>query len=138
MKYQILPASKRYLFLGGLFDFIPWLGQAYCSAAWPLDIPPRQARQQFLRRQPGGRRARRLCFIQMCARRPRFSERRARRPRFSERRLERNETESNLVSSSNEDDDELMPKLIQLAEMRESGILSEEEFIMAKSKLLRL
>jgi len=56
----------------------------------------------------------------------------------SERRLERNETESNLVSSSNEDDDELMPKLIQLAEMRESGILSEEEFIMAKSKLLRL
>jgi hypothetical protein len=27
---------------------------------------------------------------------------------------------------------------VQLAEMRESGILSEEEFVIAKSKLLRL
>ena len=28
-----------------------------------------------------------------------------------------------------------MSKLVQLAEMREKGVLSEEEFIMAKSKL---
>ena len=35
-------------------------------------------------------------------------------------------------------EDELMAKLVQLAEMRESGILSEEEFVIAKSKLLRL
>ncbi|MEC7697382.1 MAG: SHOCT domain-containing protein [Candidatus Thermoplasmatota archaeon] len=31
-----------------------------------------------------------------------------------------------------------MSKLVQLAEMREKGVLSEEEFIMAKSKLLQL
>ena len=44
------------------------------------------------------------------------------------------------VSSSLEDsgEDELMSKLVQLAEMRESGILSEEEFVIAKSKLLNL
>ena len=39
--------------------------------------------------------------------------------------------------SSEDNEGELMSKLIQLAEMRESGILSEDEFIMAKSKLLR-
>jgi len=32
----------------------------------------------------------------------------------------------------------MMSKLVQLAEMHENGILSEEEFLMAKSKLLRL
>jgi len=56
----------------------------------------------------------------------------------SERRLERNEVESSLDTSSDSNEDALMSKLIQLAEMRESGILSEEEFIMAKSKLLKL
>ncbi len=56
----------------------------------------------------------------------------------SERRLERNEVESSLDTSSDSNEDELMSKLVQLAEMRESGILSEEEFIMAKSKLLKL
>ena len=56
----------------------------------------------------------------------------------SERRLERNEFDTNLEVSSEDNEGELMSKLIQLAEMRESGILSEDEFIMAKSKLLRL
>ena len=45
--------------------------------------------------------------------------------------------ESNDLSQG-KSDDELMSKLVQLAEMREKGILSEEEFIMAKSKLLQL
>ena len=45
--------------------------------------------------------------------------------------------ESNDLSEENSDD-ELMSKLVQLAEMREKGVLSEEEFIMAKSKLLQL
>ena len=56
----------------------------------------------------------------------------------SERRLERNEYEETLDTSQDNSEDELMSKLVQLAEMREKGILSEEEFIMAKSKLLRL
>jgi len=56
----------------------------------------------------------------------------------SERRLERNEVDTKLEVSSEDNEGELMSKLIQLAEMRESGILSEDEFIMAKSKLLRL
>ena len=56
----------------------------------------------------------------------------------SERRLERNEYEETLDTSQDNPEDELMSKLVQLAEMREKGILSEEEFIMAKSKLLRL
>ena len=42
------------------------------------------------------------------------------------------------MSAVDSDEDEMMSKLVQLAEMRESGILSEEEFVIAKSKLLRL
>jgi len=56
----------------------------------------------------------------------------------SERRLERNEVEESDTLSQENNEDEMMVKLVQLAEMRESGMLSEEEFIMAKSKLLRL
>ena len=56
----------------------------------------------------------------------------------SERRLERNEYEETSDTSQENTEDEMMSKLVQLAEMRENGILSEEEFIMAKSKLLRL
>ena len=58
----------------------------------------------------------------------------------NERRIERNEMEKATSEASIDDsgEDELMSKLVQLAEMRESGILSEEEFIIAKSKLLRL
>ena len=59
----------------------------------------------------------------------------------NERRLERNEmekAESNITGAVGNDEDEMMSKLVQLAEMHESGILSEEEFLMAKSKLLRL
>ena len=57
----------------------------------------------------------------------------------NERRIERNEMEKAVSSSlENSGEDELMSKLVQLAEMRESGILSEEEFVIAKSKLLNL
>ena len=58
----------------------------------------------------------------------------------NERRIERNEMEkqSSMTSGSDSGEDELMSKLVQLAEMRESGILSEEEFVIAKSKLLKL
>jgi len=57
----------------------------------------------------------------------------------NERRLERNmETEAPAIPVGGSDEDEMMSKLVQLAEMRESGILSEEEFVIAKSKLLRL
>ena len=56
----------------------------------------------------------------------------------SQRRLERNEYEETSYTSQENTEDEMMSKLVQLAEMRENGILSEEEFIMAKSKLLRL
>ena len=58
----------------------------------------------------------------------------------NERRIERNEMEKASLASQKDDsgEDELMSKLVQLAEMRESGILSEEEFVTAKSKLLRL
>ena len=59
----------------------------------------------------------------------------------NERRLERNEMEKNQANITNVTDnseDEMMSKLVQLAEMHENGILSEEEFLMAKSKLLRL
>ena len=56
----------------------------------------------------------------------------------SERRLERNEYEETSDTSQGNTEDEMMSKLVKLAEMRENGILSEEEFIMAKSKLLRL
>ena len=57
----------------------------------------------------------------------------------NERRLERNmETEAPSIPVGGSDEDEMMSKLVQLAEMRESGILSEEEFVIAKSKLLRL
>ena len=57
-----------------------------------------------------------------------------------ERRIERNEMEkqSSMTSGADSGEDELMSKLVQLAEMRESGILSEEEFVIAKSKLLKL
>ena len=56
----------------------------------------------------------------------------------NERRLERNEMEalSRLDTSSDASEEEMLPKLVQLAEMRENGILSEEEFVLAKSKLL--
>ena len=47
-------------------------------------------------------------------------------------------TESNITGAADNNEDEMMSKLVQLAEMHESGILSEEEFLMAKSKLLRL
>ena len=59
----------------------------------------------------------------------------------NERRLERNEMEKKATQkppSGDSEEDEMMSKLVQLAEMRESGILSEEEFVIAKSKLLRL
>jgi len=58
----------------------------------------------------------------------------------NERRLERNEMEalSRLKTSSDDSGEEMLPKLVQLAEMRESGILSEEEFVIAKAKLLKL
>ena len=56
----------------------------------------------------------------------------------SERRLERNEMDESNDLSQDNSEDEMMAKLVQLAEMREKGILSEEEFIMAKSKLLRI
>ena len=58
----------------------------------------------------------------------------------NERRIERNEMEKAISPTSKDDsgEDELMSKLVQLAEMRESGILSEEEFVIAKSKLLKL
>ena len=59
----------------------------------------------------------------------------------NERRLERNEMEKEAtpaISEGGSDEDEMMSKLVQLAEMREGGILSEEEFVIAKSKLLRL
>jgi len=58
----------------------------------------------------------------------------------NERRIERNEMEkaASEVSLDDSGEDEMMSKLVQLAEMRESGILSEEEFVIAKSKLLRL
>ena len=45
---------------------------------------------------------------------------------------------SRLETSSDASEEEMLPKLVQLAEMRESGILSEEEFVLAKSKLLKL
>ena len=59
----------------------------------------------------------------------------------NERRIERNEMEelSRLSPSSNtSSEEEMLPKLIQLAELRENGTLSEEEFVLAKSKLLKL
>jgi hypothetical protein len=59
----------------------------------------------------------------------------------NERRIERNEMEelSRLSPSSNTvSEEEMLPKLIQLAEMRENGTLSEEEFVLAKTKLLKL
>ena len=56
----------------------------------------------------------------------------------NEKGQQRNEYEETLDTSQDNSEDELMSKLVQLAEMREKGILSEEEFIMAKSKLLRL
>jgi len=59
----------------------------------------------------------------------------------NERRLERNEMEKNqsdITLTADNNEDEMMSKLVQLAEMHESGILSEDEFLMAKSKLLKL
>ena len=48
------------------------------------------------------------------------------------------EKQTSMTSGADSGEDELMSKLVQLAEMRESGILSEEEFVIAKSKLLKL
>ena len=59
----------------------------------------------------------------------------------NERRIERNEMEelSRLKPSSDaSSEEEMLPKLVQLAELRENGTLSEEEFVLAKSKLLKL
>ena len=57
----------------------------------------------------------------------------------NQRRIERNEMERKVEAPvSDSEEGELMSKLVQLAEMRESGILSEEEFVIAKSKLLKL
>ena len=56
----------------------------------------------------------------------------------SERRLERNEVEESHTLPQENNEGEMMTKLVQLAEMREKGILSENEFLIAKSKLLRL
>jgi WD40 repeat protein len=59
----------------------------------------------------------------------------------NERRLERNDMEkdqANISIAADNNEDEMMSKLVQLAEMHESGILSAEEFLIAKSKLLRL
>ena len=57
----------------------------------------------------------------------------------NQRRIERNEAERQSDTlETNLEEGELMSKLVQLAEMRESGILSEEEFVIAKSKLLKL
>ena len=59
----------------------------------------------------------------------------------NERRIERNEMEelSKLSpSSSTASEEEMLSKLVQLAELRENGTLSEEEFVLAKSKLLKL
>ena len=53
----------------------------------------------------------------------------------NERRLERNEMEALERPEPSLDDsseDEMLSKLVQLAEMRESGILSEEEFVLAR------
>ena len=60
----------------------------------------------------------------------------------NERRIERNEmeelSESEASSGLDSSEDEMLSKLVKLAEMRENGILSEEEFVLAKSKLLKL
>ena len=57
----------------------------------------------------------------------------------NQRRIERNEMERKEDTPvPDSEEGELMSKLVQLAEMRESGILSEEEFVIAKSKLLNL
>ena len=45
---------------------------------------------------------------------------------------------TSLETSSAASEEEMLPKLVQLAELRENGILSEEEFVLAKSKLLKL
>ena len=55
-----------------------------------------------------------------------------------ERRIERNEKSSLADYEEDSGEDELMSILVHLAEMRESGMLSEEEFVIAKSKLLNL
>ena len=46
--------------------------------------------------------------------------------------------QAKITGTADNDEDEMMSKLVQLAEMHESGILSEEEFLMAKAKLLKL
>ena len=60
----------------------------------------------------------------------------------NERRIERNEMEATTSQDASsldmESEDEMLGKLVQLAEMRENGILSEEEFVLAKTKLLKL
>jgi len=60
----------------------------------------------------------------------------------NERRIERNEMEATTSQDASsldmESEDEMLGKLVQLAEMRENGVLSEEEFVLAKTKLLKL
>jgi hypothetical protein len=60
----------------------------------------------------------------------------------NERRIERNEmealSESEEFGSDDASEDTMLSKLVQLAEMRENGLLSEEEFVLAKAKLLKL
>ena len=60
----------------------------------------------------------------------------------NERRIERNEMEelSRPETPDSEDgaDEDMLSKLVQLAEMRENGTLTEDEFVLAKSKLLQL
>ena len=60
----------------------------------------------------------------------------------NERRIERNEmeelSESEASSGLDSSEDTMLSKLVQLAEMRENGLLSEEEFVLAKAKLLNI
>ena len=58
----------------------------------------------------------------------------------NERRIERNEMEASTSqdASSLDSEEEMLSKLVQLSDMRENGILSEDEFVLAKTKLLKL
>ena len=60
----------------------------------------------------------------------------------NERRIERNEMEASTSQDASSLDlgseEEMLAKLVQLADMRENGILSEDEFVLAKTKLLKL
>ena len=60
----------------------------------------------------------------------------------NERRIERSEMEASTSQDASSLDlgseEEMLAKLVQLADMRENGILSEDEFVLAKTKLLKL